>query len=223
MISRGFRRLTVTDADLGSVIPMRFRPALFLRLLPPLLAAIPSELPAQGRSPFTPPAAAAPAAAATSAAGGLEYRGNIDLGDGLQFRLFDPAKKSGVWVRLNQRNEELDVVARRYDDEQKALTIEHQGRSITLSMRVAKVVSGGAPVQAPNPPVAAPSVPAPAVNVAPAVTQSVVVNPTPADEQRRLEAVAAEVARRRAIREQAAQQVNQCVVPPTPPAQPQAR
>ena len=127
MISRGFRRLTVTDADLGSVIPMRFRPALFLRLLPPLLAAIPSELPAQGRSPFTPPAAAAPAAAATSAAGGLEYRGNIDLGDGLQFRLFDPAKKSGVWVRLNQRNEELDVVARRYDDEQKALTIEHQG------------------------------------------------------------------------------------------------
>ncbi|MFM8337563.1 MAG: hypothetical protein ACKODK_18550 [Opitutaceae bacterium] len=201
---------------------MRFRPALSLRLLPPLLAVLPGELPAQGRSPFTPPAAAAPAAAATSAAGGLEYRGNIDLGDGVQFRLFDPARKNGVWVRLNQRNEEFDVVARRYDDEQKALTVEHQGRSITLSMRVAKVVSGGAPVQAP-PPVAAPSAPPPAVNVAPAVTQSVVVNPTPADEQRRLEAVAAEVARRRAIREQAAQQVNQGVVPPPPTGQPQTR
>ena len=221
MIGRGFRRLTVTDVDLAFVIPMRFRPALFLRLLPPLLAAIPGNLPAQGRSPFTPPAAAAPAAAATSTAGGLEFRGNIDLGDGMQFRLFDPAKKSGVWLRLNQRNEEFDVVARRYDDEQKALTIEYQGRSLTLTMRVAKVVSGGAPAQ-PPPPAPAPGAPPPAVNVAPAVTQSVVVNPTPADEQRRLEAVAAEVARRRALREQAAQQVNQGVVP-TPPATPQAR
>ncbi len=200
---------------------MRFRPALFLRLLLPLLAAIPGNLPAQGRSPFTPPAAAAPAAAATSAAGGLEFRGNIDLGDGMQFRLFDPAKKSGVWLRLNQRNDEFDVVARRYDDEQKALTVEHQGRSLTLSMRVAKVVSGGAPAQ-PPPPAPPPGASPPVVNVAPAVTQTVVVNPTPADEQRRLEAVAAEVARRRALREQAAQQVNQGVVPPTP-GTPQAR
>lgn len=221
MIGRGFRRLTVTDADLASGIPMRFRPALFLRLLLPLLAAIPGNLPAQGRSPFTPPAAAAPAAAATSAAGGLEFRGNIDLGDGMQFRLFDPAKKSGVWLRLNQRNDEFDVVARRYDDEQKALTVEHQGRSLTLSMRVAKVVSGGAPAQ-PPPPAPPPGASPPVVNVAPAVTQTVVVNPTPADEQRRLEAVAAEVARRRALREQAAQQVNQGVVPPTP-GTPQAR
>ena len=38
----------------------------------------------------------------------------------------------------------------------------------------------------------------------PAVTASVVANPTAADEQRRLDAVAAEVARRRAMREQAA-------------------
>ena len=43
MIGRGFRRLTVTDVDLAFVIPMRFRPALFLRLLPPLLAAIPAK------------------------------------------------------------------------------------------------------------------------------------------------------------------------------------
>ena len=43
----------------------------------------------------------------------------------------------------------------------------------------------------------------------PAIAQSVVINPTPADEQRRLEAVAAEVARRRQLREQAALQVSQ--------------
>lgn len=201
---------------------MRVRPDLLLRLLPPLLAVAGGDAFAQGRSPFTPPAAAAPAAAAAAPSGGLEYRGNLDTGDGMQFRLFEPAKKNGVWVRLNQRNEEFDVIARRYDDEQKTLTVEHQGRTLTLSMRVAKVVSGGSPAQAmaPPPPPGAPAAPPP-VNVAPAVTQSVVVNPTPADEQRRLEAVAAEVARRRALREQASQQVSQGVVP-TPP-QPQAR
>ncbi|MFM1747528.1 MAG: hypothetical protein RLZZ188_1194 [Verrucomicrobiota bacterium] len=201
---------------------MKVRPAFVLRLFPLLLAAGWTEVFAQGRSPFTPPAAAAPAAAAAAPSGGLEYRGNLDLGDGLQFRLFDPARKNGIWVRLNQRNDEFDVTARRYDDEQKTLTVEHQGRSLTLSMRVAKVVSGGSPAQMvpPPPPPGAPG-PAPAVNVAPAVTQSVVVNPTPADEQRRLEAVAAEVARRRALREQASQQVSQGVVPT--PATPQAR
>lgn len=198
---------------------MRFRPAILLRLLPPLTGVCGSEVLAQGRSPFTPPAAAAPASAAAASSGGLEYRGNLDLGDGLQFRLFDPARKNGVWVRLNQRNEEFDVIARLHDDESKTLTIEHQGRSVTLPMRVAKVVSGGSPAQMMSPPGA--QGPAPAVNVAPAVTQTVVVNPTPADEQRRLEAVAAEVARRRALREQASQQVNQGVMPT--PAQPQAR
>jgi len=154
------------------------------------------------------------AAAAAAAAATLEYRGNLDLGDGLQFRLFDPAKKSGVWVRLNQRNEEFDATARRYDDEQKTLTVDLAGRSVTLPMRVAKVVSGGQMM--PVPPSGGP---VPGVNVAPAVTQSVVVNPTPADEQRRLEAVAAEVARRRALREQAAQQMNPGG-PPMPGAQP---
>jgi len=51
------------------------------------------------------------------------------------------------------------------------------------------------------PPSVAPA--GPAITVTPAVTQTVMVNPSPADEQRRLEAVAAEVNRRRALREQA--------------------
>jgi len=42
----------------------------------------------------------------------------------------------------------------------------------------------------------------------------VVLNPSPADEQRRLEAVASEVARRRAMREQATQQIGQGGIPP---------
>jgi hypothetical protein len=53
-----------------------------------------------------------------------------------------------------------------------------------------------------------------ASNVPVAVTQAVVLNPTPADEARRLDAVAAEVQRRRALRDQAAQQNNQGVTAP---------
>jgi len=71
-------------------------------------------------------------------------------------------------------------------------------------------VSSGAAAQAMPPPVVA-------TNVGPAVTQTVVLNPTPADEQKRLDAVAAEVARRRALREQATQQMGQTPAPaPTP-------
>jgi hypothetical protein len=105
-------------------------------------------------------------------------------------------------------------VVKQHDAAQDTLTIEHQGRPHTLALRRAKVVSAGsAPAMMPQPPMAPP----PPSNVAPAVTQSVVLNPSPADEQRRLEAVAAEVARRRALREQATQQVSQGVPPPGAP------
>jgi hypothetical protein len=114
---------------------------------------------------------------------------------------------------LNERNAEFDVVARQHDELQKTLTIEHQGKTLTLAMREPKVVSAGNAGAMPAPPPVPAPVPTP--NVLPAVTQSVVLNPTAADEQRRLEAVAAEVARRRALREQATLQVGQGT-PPSP-------
>jgi len=81
---------------------------------------------------------------------------------------------------------------------------------------VSKVVSSGSAAQNMAPP------PPQMSNVPQAVTQAVVVNPTPADEARRLEAVASEVARRRALREQVSQQVTPPPVPPQPmqPRQP---
>jgi hypothetical protein len=173
------------------------------------------------RSPFLPAQASGGAAAPTHGAP-LEYRGYMVTAEGTQYRLFDPAGKKGAWVRINERNSDLEVVAKQYDDAHRTLTVEHQGRTLTLAEREAKVLSGGAPPAMPPPAMVQPA--PPPTNVAPAVTQSVVVNPTPADEQRRLEAVAAEVARRRALREQAANQVNQgptTVV--APPAAPQPR
>jgi hypothetical protein len=175
------------------------------------LAGVVLALSAEGRSqlaaksPFT--AAPAAGAAAPAADNPLEFRGYMETGEGVQYRLYDPAKKAGVWVKLNARDPEFDVVAKQHDGKQETLTVEYQGRTLTLPVRKAKVVSSGNAAQAvPPPPVAQTNVPA-------AVTQAVVLNPTPADEQRRLDAVAAEVARRRALREQAAQQMGQGAAP----------
>ena len=155
------------------------------------------------KSPFLPPQGA-------EAAAPLEYRGYMITSEGVQYRIVDPVKKVGTWVKLNQRDTTFDVLAKQHDGTHKTITIEHQGRTLTLAERESKIVSAGNAAQAVPPPVVAPQ---PPINVAPAVMQSVVLNPTPSDEQKRLEAVAAEVARRRALREQATQQIGQGVTP----------
>jgi hypothetical protein len=158
------------------------------------------------KSPFMPAQAAA--SSAPTAGAPLEYRGYMETSEGVQFRIHDPAKKVGTWVKLNERNPDFDLTAKQHDNGQQTLVVEYQGKTLTLAERKAKVVSSGAAAQAMPPPIAPVQ-----SNVPAAVTQAVVLNPTPADEQRRLDAVATEVARRRALREQAAQQINQGVAP----------
>ena len=165
-------------------------------------------------SPFLPPSAAN--VVAPTAGAPIEFRGIMETGEGMRFRLSDPVRKSGAWVKLNERDTTLDVVAKQFNatPDSETLVVEHQGRTLTLAQRVSKVVSSGSAVQNMAPPPVM-------TNVPPAVTQSVVVNPTPADEARRLEAVASEVARRRALREQASQQMGQSQ--PMPAPQPQVQ
>lgn len=171
-----------------------FAVALTFGAVDPLCAQLASK------SPFLPPQAAA--AAGPTAGAPIEYRAYMSTSEGMLFRIYDPAKKAGTWVKLNERNSDLDVLVKQSDDSHATITVEHGGKTLTLAARESKVVSAGSAPAMPAPPVAAANVPA-------AVTQAVVLNPTPADEQRRLEAVAAEVARRRALREQATQNVNQ--------------
>lgn len=163
------------------------------------------------KSPFMPPQGAG--TTAPTAGAPLEFRGYMETSEGMLFRIHDPARKASTWVKVDEQNPDFGVLAKQYDETQKTLTIEYQGKTLTLAEREAKVVSSGAAAAALPPPI----VPAQS-NVPAAVTQAVVLNPTPADEQRRLDAVAAEVARRRALREQATQQLNQGGVPQVTPA-----
>ena len=59
-----------------------------------LMAAGPVGAQLAAKSPFLPPQAAVTNAPTVGAP--LEYRGYIEAGDGLQFRVYDPTKKVGA-------------------------------------------------------------------------------------------------------------------------------
>lgn len=135
----------------------------------------------------------------------VELRGLMEKdenGVGPIFGFYDTIKKQAVWVKLNEQPKDFPIMVRAYDAANQAVTVDYQNRSLNLRFEAAKIIA--APVMAAA---AGPARPMPAPGQ-PAVGQA----PSPED-TRRLEAVAAEVARRRQAR-QAAQQQQQ---PPPPP------
>ncbi len=143
------------------------------------------------RSPFLPEGTSTAAGAATENTP-IEYRGVVSTKRGDMFALYDPAKHQSVWVRLNEAGS--DFVVRSNDANSDTITVDYQGRRLTLALKQAKVetMAVSAPPMAPSTPngIRPPNTPGAAPNAA--------------EEQRRLEAVAAEVRRRRMLRAQAA-------------------
>jgi len=158
-------------------------------------------------SPFLPTGAAAAAAAKGGPSDPIELRGVMALADGTSYCIRDTAKKKDFWVGLNESGHDFVVKSAEPDGE--SVTVDYQGRSMRLEFHTSKVESSG---------------PATAVMAGPRggppgnpLANTVVVNPTPADEQRRLEAVAQEVRRRRLERERALQAQNGQNPAPAPP------
>ena|SRR5271157_633663 len=141
-------------------------------------------------SPFL-PANSTAAGAQAGPAGPVELRGIMSTSQGAAYCIYDTAKKTSAWVGLNEGG--YDFVVKSADPASDSVTVDFQGRSLRLVLRAAKVASAGA--GGPGVPLGAPT----------AVSAPVVLNPTQADEQKRLEAVAQEVRRRRMERERAAQ------------------
>lgn len=153
-------------------------------------------------SPFLPSNAAA-AGPQAGPSGPIELRGVMETSDGVAYCIYDTAKKRNVWVGLNESGHEF--VVRSADASTDSVKVDYQGRSMKLTLRAAKVASSG-PAQS--------MAPAPAAPLSP-----VVLNPSPADEQRRLDAVSQEVRRRKMERERAAleaQNGQQQGLPPSP-------
>ena len=91
-------------------------------------------------SPFAPVAGAnAPGQAAST----LEFRGVFaDQGEYF-FSLFEPATRRGAWVGLNEPGHPFLV--RSYDPANETLTVEHQGRTLQLTLKMAKILVSAAP------------------------------------------------------------------------------
>jgi hypothetical protein len=175
-----------------------------------------SAVKSAGTSPFLPAAGSAVETAPTQDAQ-LELRGIMASGDRTMFSIYDSTRHTSYWTRLNDTGH--DFVVRSYDAARDVVTVDYQGRSLTLALKTAKVASAPVNQPQPGPPMLQPQAPQP-------IGGPVVLNPTPADEQRRLEAIAAEVNRRRMVRQQALQANRQGGNAPapgpqqTPPARP---
>jgi hypothetical protein len=174
------------------------RPLFFASVL---LTVVSAQAQLATSSPFMPPKSAGPAAPTADAP--LEFRGVAELPEGTAFRVFDPSRKTGAWVRLNERDPDLGVIVKQHDAARETVTVEHQGRTLTLALRQSKVASSGAAM--------APAVMAPPQMQMPTVATMAQQPPPAPVQQAQIDAVAAAVAQRRALRDQATQQINQGV------------
>ncbi len=152
-------------------------------------AAQPGIAQSQDVSPFLPPNTGK-AAGSQAESGGLELRGIMSTAQGMRYCIFDPNKKISRWVSKNQG--EFGFVVQSFDSEHDTVIVNQDGRRLTLALREAKVTVGAGPSMA-GAPIGPPG---------PSVVPSAILRPTPEDEQRRLQAIAEEVRRRRLLREQ---------------------
>jgi hypothetical protein len=138
-------------------------------------------------SPFAPPSSTADPGAAT-ANSPLELRGILSTPEGYKFNLCDQAGHINAWIGLNATGQPF--VVRSQDLAHHRVTVEYQGRELTLSLAQPKV----------TPFSMAPQQIMPVAQMQPG---SVATNP--ADERMRLERIAEEIRRRRALRASAQQ------------------
>jgi len=140
-------------------------------------------------SPFMPSGAPVANVANTEDGSGVELRGVIITAQGPKFSIYDPTQRLSTWVGLEEKGRPF--IVRSYDASRDTVRVEFQGQTVTLGLKSAKV--SAAPLENFTPPTRP-------------LNEPVALDPTPADEQRRLEAIAAEVNRRRALRQKALQE-----------------
>ncbi len=122
----------------------------------------------------------------------LEFRGVLTESGVAYFSIFEAATSRSAWVRLNEESSR-DFTAKSYDGDNRQLTIEYQGRDLVLSLAADSTptpVSTTSAAAAPQP--EATKAPQPSVS-----------------EAQRLNNIAAEIKRRRALRQQAINQTKQ--------------
>ena len=101
-------------------------------------------------SPFGAPAGGG-RAATPGATGPLELRSVVFVDGAYQFSVFDQGSGKADWVKIGEHG--FPFIARSFNQERDALTVEHQGRTMVLSLQAAKTgtAAGNQPPPSPSP------------------------------------------------------------------------
>lgn len=137
-------------------------------------------------SPFLPPARGEAAVVTENAP--LELRGTMGSGEGRMYNIYNPTTKMSAWVGLNEEGHAFQV--RSFDESAETVSLNYGGRTVVLKMtqaRIAPLVEARPNQSGPGPNIVQPP--------------GLLRQPTP-EQQRQLENVAAEVERRRQMRNQ---------------------
>jgi hypothetical protein len=157
-------------------------------------------------SPFL-PAGAAPAAVATD--GPIEFHGYLATAEGEKFSIYSPATKTAMWVGLNEKGRPFVVRSHKTVNSTDQITVDYQGQSLVLALKAPKIAAlavSASPVFGPN-------------GGMPLVTAPAVQTPPPSlPAGASLDEWAAEVQRRRALRQQTPAQTVPAPVAPAPAA-----
>jgi hypothetical protein len=134
----------------------------------------------------------------------LQFCGTFGDGDAKRFLIYNKTINRSGWLQIGEEGPE-GVFVDAYNHEDATVQVRQGSQTLNLALQAATISAASAQRKAP-------------VTLAgnsSDITKTVRVNPTPADERRRLEAVAAEVRRRRALRQSASS--GQAVAPAVTP------
>ncbi|MCU0793461.1 MAG: hypothetical protein MUE42_11575 [Opitutaceae bacterium] len=143
------------------------------------------------RSPFAPPGTSASGGAPVAEQGTLEFRGMVVDESGTAYSVFDASANRGFWIREGEKG---PIQVKSYQAADNLLEVDRGGQAVKLQLKRA-TIQAGAPI----------AIKPAVVNAPPRPQNGATPNAAPAAaDTRRLEAVAAEVRRRRALRNAAA-------------------
>lgn len=134
----------------------------------------------------------------------LQFCGTFGDADEKRFLIYNKTVNRSEWIKIGEEGPE-GIFVDAYDPEEATVVVRQGSQTLNLALQAATI----------SPASARPKAPVALAGNSSDLIKTVRVNPSPTDERRRLEAVAAEVRRRRALRQSAAS--GQAVAPAAKP------
>jgi hypothetical protein len=103
-----------------------------------LSAAAAAQAAAEITSPFLPSSGVAAVVQTTAP---IELHGYMMTPEGEKFSIYDPAKKTATWVKLNEMGYPFVVRSYKQENSTDQVTVDYQGTRLTLALKQSKIAS----------------------------------------------------------------------------------